>query len=161
MQTPLPSHGAEPGLSGHPLSLLPSEAGSAGPGAVRMSNLIPEEGLCLRYVSHCLPMALPPHCLSVLVEVDQEAYLESSPPFHRQPLFERDAAFPSLSSLHPALEQPQLFLQHPAYILRLGVKKSHFNSSSTVCFLRLELMTGAPLFFGLILSQIALELQPG
>lgn len=101
---------------------------------------------------------------SVSVEVDQEAYLRPSPPFHWQQLFEHT----TFLSLFPPPLHSELELATPVVSTALclqcstfGVKKSHFNSSSTIYFLCLGLMTGAPLFFDLILSQIALELQPG
>lgn len=83
------SSGHKPRLAGG-LGAVRMSAHPRGRGVVRCARPIACEWLCHPIVS------------SVSVEVGQEAYLEPSPPFHRQPLFERDAAhFPPCPTSPP------------------------------------------------------------
>lgn len=62
----------------------------AGPGCPDERGSAPSErkGCSLMCASHSCQWLCHPIVSSVSVEVDQEAYLEPSPPCHRQPLFE-------------------------------------------------------------------------
>lgn len=115
-------------------------------GAVRMSAAkAPSErkGCGLMFASHCLQMALPPHCFGCLSGSGSGSLSRAIPTLSP---FGRDAAHfpPSPSSPPPWLRAapvaPTGLCSQPS---SFAVKKSHFNSSSTVCFLRLGLVTGA------------------